>query len=189
MGYYDKNIESNPAAFGLAVVAEIEYSGGSYEFDTRIVWADKDGVLYTARDSGCSCPTPFEDYRKLEDLERVNLTSLKNETANELAEGFGGVSATTVRDFLTKVEDAVLNPTKYAFNVEAHAKAEADRKERANIGDGLREAAKFLQLNPYGIRTSEIIDHVWRARELSVAQVHTLGVYLANVAGQQRDGE
>jgi len=33
-----------------------------YEFDILCFWATADGKIYTAHDSGCSCPTPFEDY-------------------------------------------------------------------------------------------------------------------------------
>ena len=35
-----------------------------YEFHILSVWRDeRTGHLYYAEDSGCSCPTPFEDYR------------------------------------------------------------------------------------------------------------------------------
>jgi hypothetical protein len=49
----------------------------SYEFNTLCFWATKDGQIYSASDSGCSCPTPFEDYvgedqkEVLQKLERV----------------------------------------------------------------------------------------------------------------------
>jgi hypothetical protein len=189
MGYSDKgSIDGNPGEHGLNLVAEIEYSSGSYEFDTRIVWADKDGKLYTARDSGCSCPSPFEDYKGIEDLDRLDLTDLKAEVNG----AWDRSSATTLADkldFVKKVEDAARNPSKYAFDQADYDLKQANRKERETIGDGLREAARFLKLNPFGIKTHEIVDHVWKARDLTVAQVHTLGVYLANVAGQQRDGE
>ena len=33
----------------------------SYEFNTLCFWKTPNGV-FTAQDSGCSCPTPFEDY-------------------------------------------------------------------------------------------------------------------------------
>lgn len=67
-----KNPYYNPEAFGLELVAEEDW-GGSYEFDIRVVWLHKkSGELYTARDSGCSCPSPFENYTSLADLERMN---------------------------------------------------------------------------------------------------------------------
>lgn len=48
-----------------------------YEYNTLCYWATKDGRIYSASDSGCSCPTPFEAHDKdttedvLETLERV----------------------------------------------------------------------------------------------------------------------
>jgi len=75
------NIFYNPEAFGLEVVAQIEYSSGSYEFDTRVIWRDKQGKLYTARDSGCSCPTPFEDYN-LSNIERLIKKDIEKEALN-----------------------------------------------------------------------------------------------------------
>jgi hypothetical protein len=53
--YYD------PEEFGLRKVAEVELSEPCYSFDTLAVWAD-DAGLYLGTDSGCSCPTPFENY-------------------------------------------------------------------------------------------------------------------------------
>ncbi len=34
----------------------------SYEFNMLCFWKTKTGEIYSASDSGCSCPTPFEDY-------------------------------------------------------------------------------------------------------------------------------
>lgn len=50
----------------------LSFEDGSldYEFDILAFWA-KDGVVYSASDSGCSCPTPFEDFNSLQELERV----------------------------------------------------------------------------------------------------------------------
>jgi len=78
---WDNNIYDNPEKHGLKVVAELEYSDGNYRFDTRVVWRHEEtGILYTARDMGCSCPAPFEDYNKLSDLEQLaSLDTLHNE--------------------------------------------------------------------------------------------------------------
>ena len=65
-----RNVYYDPQDYGLQEVAEISYTDGAYEFDLRVVWGHKEtGKLYTARDSGCSCPSPFEDYRSLEALD------------------------------------------------------------------------------------------------------------------------
>lgn len=77
-----KNIYYNPEEYKLTVVAEIEYSGGNYEFDTRVVWKKETGELVTARDSGCSCPTPFEDITYAQ-LDNVSLFSLETEVNEE----------------------------------------------------------------------------------------------------------
>lgn len=72
---------------GLTLVAEHDFSDGCYQFDIRAVWVDDKGRLFTARDSGCSCPSPFEEYHSVKDLER--LTSFK-----PLQEEYRGASTT-----------------------------------------------------------------------------------------------
>lgn len=60
-------IQSAPEKFGVEIVAEYE-TGGSYEFCTTLVVREvATGHLYAAHDSGCSCPTPFEDLKSLSD--------------------------------------------------------------------------------------------------------------------------
>jgi hypothetical protein len=80
----------NPGRCWLEKVAEIEYSGGCYEFDTRMVWRDiATGTLWTARDSGCSCPSPFENVHKLSDLERLTTAeTLRDEWKKEIDSGY-----------------------------------------------------------------------------------------------------
>lgn len=80
------NIYYDPEKFGLKVVGELEYSSGSYEFDTRVVWMQKDtNKLLTLRDSGCSCPTPFESFgiADAEDITETYAWFLKNEWEEE----------------------------------------------------------------------------------------------------------
>ncbi len=58
----------NPADFGLETVGEIDFSSGEYEFDLTVIWRRiSDGAFVYADDSGCSCPSPFED-KGIEDL-------------------------------------------------------------------------------------------------------------------------
>lgn len=76
---WDKNPESTPQAYGLTLVARMDYSKESYSFDYRLVWVDESGRLWTARDSGCSCPTPF-DPDTLKELDRLySVTDLIDE--------------------------------------------------------------------------------------------------------------
>ena len=105
---YDRNAYYHPEALGLTVVAELEFSDENYCFDTRVVWKDESGNLFTARDSGCSCPTPFEDYTSVESLERVNMRELEDEVAYEKG-GYGGNPnfAADSRRFLADVRAAL----------------------------------------------------------------------------------
>jgi hypothetical protein len=104
----DENVYYNPEAFGLSVVAEIDYSSQSYEFDTRVVWKGNDGKFYTARDSGCSCPTPFEDYLGLEDLDRADLDALRAEIRYELSGQYTAyITPEDGQEFIRAVENAM----------------------------------------------------------------------------------
>lgn len=42
---------------------EIEYGSHSYEFDTLVFWRTETGEIFMAHDTGCSCPTPFDEYK------------------------------------------------------------------------------------------------------------------------------
>jgi hypothetical protein len=102
---YEKNAYYNPDALGLNVVAELEFSDLCYQYDTRVVW-EKDGALYTARDSGCSCPKPFEGYTSVESLERVDLDALESEVKAERYIGNSNFDRDS-REFLSNVSAAL----------------------------------------------------------------------------------
>jgi hypothetical protein len=72
-GYsYDFNPYYNPETCGLTILGVLEDPGASYSFDTVVVWIDNEtNTLLAARDSGCSCPSPFEDYRGTGDMTPV----------------------------------------------------------------------------------------------------------------------
>lgn len=66
----------NNEFFELEMI-EFEDTSLYYEYDKLLFFATKSGDLFTAGDSGCSCPTPFEEYESstthelLKKLERV----------------------------------------------------------------------------------------------------------------------
>jgi hypothetical protein len=74
---HESNVYYNAGRHGLEPVAELDYSDGCYQFDLRVVWKDAEGRLWTARDSGCSCPSPFEDTTELDRV--FNLDDLDEE--------------------------------------------------------------------------------------------------------------
>jgi hypothetical protein len=97
------NIYYNPEHFELRPVAEIDYSDGNYCFDLRVVWEHRPtGDLLTMRDSGCSCPTPFEDL-SLESLDKLDVDELVREARSD---GRANQTAADCADFLRKVREA-----------------------------------------------------------------------------------
>jgi len=77
-----------PEKHGLETIGEISWSEPNWDFDLTCVWKQARGKFYIASDSGCSCPSPFEDFTAVEDLEgpftkaelRKRLMSMVNET-------------------------------------------------------------------------------------------------------------
>ena len=61
------NVYYDPEEFGLTAVGDIELTEPDYSFYILAVWKGH-GNFYTAVDSGCSCPTPFEEYNMIESL-------------------------------------------------------------------------------------------------------------------------
>lgn len=56
------NVYYNPDEYGYTLVGVLDEEDLSYEFNMLCVWMDDSGRLRWAQDSGCSCPSPFEDY-------------------------------------------------------------------------------------------------------------------------------
>jgi hypothetical protein len=60
----------DPEALGLVSVSKLDRTSYSYSFDYADVWyRPEDGFFYAATDSGCSCPSPYEGFQSLSDLE------------------------------------------------------------------------------------------------------------------------
>jgi hypothetical protein len=64
------NVYYNPEDFGLKVIAELNDPHASWDFQDTVFWTDGK-LVYGASDSGCSCPSPFESYNSLEELEVI----------------------------------------------------------------------------------------------------------------------
>ena len=56
------NIYYNPEKCGLEIVEVLDQNDLSYEFNTLLIVRATDNRVYYAHSSGCSCPTPFEEY-------------------------------------------------------------------------------------------------------------------------------
>ncbi len=105
-GGYDKNVYYNPEKAGVEIVAALD-PPLSYEFDIVILVRDvKDGKLYAAHDSGCSCPTPFENVAGLHDMTPITKTS---DLKPLVAQIYSGVSPGEIQDFMRKARAALKN--------------------------------------------------------------------------------
>ncbi len=62
---------SHPEKFDLSIVCEINDPDASYSFDMFVLWRHADGRLFWATDSGCSCPSPFEEFFSINDLTQL----------------------------------------------------------------------------------------------------------------------
>lgn len=106
MGYYDSNIYYSPEKFGLETVGDIDFDD-DYGFDIFVVWRETaTGRLGYGEDSGCSCPSPFEDFTP-EDIvfdEPWKIALKLQERANQIkARGWGHVSENDVVHLIDKV--------------------------------------------------------------------------------------
>ena len=66
----------SPEKFDLKPYVEVELDEPNYSFDILMVWKHESGKFYWATDSGCSCPSPFEEYTYLESLEELTSANL-----------------------------------------------------------------------------------------------------------------
>lgn len=66
MGWNDPDMYYQPEAFDLEILGQLNDPQASYSFDDFVVWQHKDGRIFYGSDSGCSCPSPFEDFTSLD---------------------------------------------------------------------------------------------------------------------------
>lgn len=89
MGWNEPDIYDEPDNFDLTFIDQVSWDNESYQFDYTGVWKHNvTGQLYMADDSGCSCPSPFENFTTLESLTPVTLAQLDehlNNRKNEIS--------------------------------------------------------------------------------------------------------
>lgn len=109
---YDYNIYYDKEKFGLEIVNEVD-SAGDYSFDKTVIFKDKDNNFYFASDSGCSCPSPFEDFTSVADLTKLTLHefhALEQEMQRHLTDPkylYRGISQVEINEFLKKVKEVM----------------------------------------------------------------------------------
>lgn len=110
-GTYGSDLYYHPEKCGMELVASVERDDLSYEFDIFALWRDTvSGAYFEASDSSCSCPSPFEDYRKLSDLHRVEDEAAVRAAVDEWNAGYDGkpkVAAVEVEALLRTYRESV----------------------------------------------------------------------------------
>jgi hypothetical protein len=106
---FNQNIYYYPEKHDLVIIKEIDSAGG-YEFDTTVVFKDKDNNFYFASDSGCSCPSPFEEFNSVADLTKLTLHefhALEQEVQRHIKDPkwtYSGLPKIEVDQFLKEVK-------------------------------------------------------------------------------------
>jgi hypothetical protein len=84
MGWNEPDLYNQPEHFGVRIVGVVEWDYECYQFNMTVVWVDALDQFYMGDDSGCSCPSPFEDSTSAEDL---GMPMTKHEVAAALQKG------------------------------------------------------------------------------------------------------
>jgi len=97
----------NPENFGLELTGSVD-TAGAYEYDEFAVWVHKENKsIYYATDSGCSCPTPFEEVT-IETMTRVpdpNALRSPMKSWGESSYGERPLTGVQISDLIKKVHD------------------------------------------------------------------------------------
>lgn len=73
---------------GLTFIGDIEWDDEAYQFNMTGIWKTKRGEYWIGDDSGCSCPSPFEDFHSIDDLDGpYNKAGLRAALEHRVKEG------------------------------------------------------------------------------------------------------
>jgi hypothetical protein len=105
---FNGNPYYNPERCGLVILQTLE-ADLSYEFEIFVLWKDiETGNAYFGYDSGCSCPTPFEDFTSLYDMTQVTWGSLN--AIHYMLERCSHISLEDVQDMMRAARSTLLAP-------------------------------------------------------------------------------
>ena len=96
-----------PETHGLQTIGEVDYAG-DYEFTLAVLWRrEADGAFLVGEDSGCSCPTPFED-QTLDDLRPTTYAELAELLQAKNKESHDGDRSAAIAELLERAHGAGL---------------------------------------------------------------------------------
>lgn len=69
---WSENPYYSPKKCGLQIIDALEDPAASYDFSTVVAFRkSRTKRVFIVHDSGCSCPTPFEDVHSLADMSEI----------------------------------------------------------------------------------------------------------------------
>lgn len=97
-----------PENYGFRQIGEVDFSSGSYEFDLTTVWQHvESGEFFMADDSGCSCPSPYEDVRSVDDLTPIPRLQVLVDHLNERnKDNYSGDRSGEIADLVSAYRNA-----------------------------------------------------------------------------------
>lgn len=100
---FQTNPYYNPEDCGLKIFESID-TAGSYEFDIFCIWEKlDDNSLWWDTDSGCSCPSPFDNGDHGHDLKPINEDTMFN--FNQALENHYCISEEDINKIKNKVKE------------------------------------------------------------------------------------
>lgn len=99
---FNSNPYYNPEDCGLELLDSVD-TAGSYEFDIFAIWKElDDNTIWWDSDSGCSCPTPFENGSH--DLTQVTLEGNSFKVFEDALNGHYNMNKGDARNMRKKVK-------------------------------------------------------------------------------------
>lgn len=100
---FEENPYYSPEKCGLEIFEDID-TAGSYEYDMIVIWKRlSDNTLWWDSDSGCSCPSPFDNGDHGHDLKELNKDTFYN--FNLALENHCNISKEQIENISRKVKD------------------------------------------------------------------------------------
>lgn len=100
---FEHNPYYSPELCGLEIFESID-TAGSYEFDIFCIWKQEEtGNLYWDSDSGCSCPSPFDNGDNGHDLKPITKDTFYN--FDQALKNHYSINDNDYREISKKVKD------------------------------------------------------------------------------------
>lgn len=102
---FNENPYYSPEKCGLEIFESID-TAGSYEFDMFVVWKKlDDNTLWWDTDSGCSCPSPFDNGDHGHDLKPITEETWHG--FKESLKNHYNITQSDINDITRKVKDCL----------------------------------------------------------------------------------